>query len=345
MSSGLINKLRRNIGLRLSLWYVLLFSVSCAVLFTLTYYLLSAAAEDRDREVIDARLKEAVVIFENSGVRGLQDWVQYQSPKLQKLLFVSVENLSGSVTFVNVPEEWVNFSAKPDEWEDRRDRQGGLLRIPRDEENELLLKSVLLPDGTTLTIGRSTYTREVLLKLLRHSFLLVGSVTVILGFFAGNLFAYRAMRPIRQIVADAIPASAGPRLERLSLAEVALITDPRPRWRSQTAPQLAIGAPPRFVPLAELQHGYGVRLLNAARHEGLAARTRVALNQRGWKSVTIGDSARVRQHSLVLYSEANEQAARRLATHFGFWIAREARPGPLTVLLGRDWVKRSQARA
>ena len=155
----------------------------------------------------------------------------------------------------------------------------------------------------------------------------------------------KPIAPIRQIVADAIPASAGPRLERLSLAEVALITDPRPRWRSQTAPQLAIGAPPRFVPLAELQHGYGVRLLNAARHEGLAARTRVALNQRGWKSVTIGDSARVRQHSLVLYSEANEQAARRLATHFGFWIAREARPGPLTVLLGRDWVTRSHARA
>jgi hypothetical protein len=179
---------------------------------------------------------------------------------------------------------------------------------------------------------------------------------------------------IRQIV-EAAPLKVGPRLERLSLGEVALLTDPRPRWRSEAsqvaigtrprsaslrevalvpdprprwrneARQVAIGAAPRFVPLAQLQGNYGLRLLNAARHEGLAARTRLALHQQGWKSVTIGDSARIRQRSLVLYSEKTEKAARRLAAQFGFWIAKEARPGPLTILLGRDWATRSQSRA
>lgn len=148
----------------------------------------------------------------------------------------------------------------------------------------------------------------------------------------------------RRIIADAEPMKVGPRLERLSMGEVALLTDPRPSWRTQ-ASQVAVGTPPRFVSLAELQRGYGVRLLNAARHDGLAARTRLALNRQGWKSVTIGDSARIRERSLVLYSEKTEQAARRLAAQFGFWIAREARPGPLTILLGRDWANRSQSRA
>ena len=148
----------------------------------------------------------------------------------------------------------------------------------------------------------------------------------------------------RLIVAEAAPLKVGPRLERLSMGEVALLTDPRPRWRDQ-ARQVAIGTRPRFVALAELQRSYGVRLLNAARHEGLAARTRLALNRQGWKSVTIGDSARIRQRSLVLYSEKTEKAARRLAAQFGFWIAREARPGPLTILLGRDWANRGQSRA
>jgi hypothetical protein len=148
----------------------------------------------------------------------------------------------------------------------------------------------------------------------------------------------------RQIIAEATPLKVGPRLERLSMGEVALLTDPRPRWRDQ-ARQVAVGTRPRFVALADLQRSYGVRLLNAARHEGLAARTRFALNRQGWKSVTIGDSARIRQRSLVLYSEKTEKAARRLAAQFGFWIAKEARPGPLTILLGRDWANRSQSRA
>src|SRR5574340_1288738 len=38
---------------------------------------------------------------------------------------------------------------------------------------------------------------------IRRSFLLVGSLTVVLGFLAGAFFAHRAMQPVRQIVATA----------------------------------------------------------------------------------------------------------------------------------------------
>jgi len=168
---------------------------------------------------------------------------------------------------------------------------------------------------------------------------------------------------VHAILSGPPPLRTGPRLERLSLGEVALLTDPRPRWQAEAARWTAIStplrpaplkAPPaqmainnsvRFVPLAELQRSYGVRLLNAARHDGLAASTRMAFNRQGWKAVTIGDAQRVRQKSLILYSERTEPAARRLAAQYGIWIAKEARPGPLTILLGRDWVSRRQARA
>ena len=168
---------------------------------------------------------------------------------------------------------------------------------------------------------------------------------------------------IKAILSGPPPLKTGPRLERMSLGEVALLTDPRPRWQAEAArwtaitrplrpapakappAQMAINSSVRFVPLAELQRSYGVRLLNAARHDGLAASTRTAFNRQGWKSVTIGDAQRVRQKSLILYSERTEPAARRLAAQYGIWIAKEARPGPLTILLGRDWVSRRQARA
>ena len=131
----------------------------------------------------------------------------------------------------------------------------------------------------------------------------------------------------------------GPRLERLSLAEVALVTTAQPRWRAEIVRRTASSTTVRFVPLAELRRSATVRLLNAARRQGLAARTRVALNRKGWDRVTIGDAGRVREKSLILYSPATMSAARRLASEFGMAIARDPRPGPLTILLGRDAVK------
>jgi hypothetical protein len=150
-------------------------------------------------------------------------------------------------------------------------------------------------------------------------------------------------------------AKLGIRLERLSLGEVALLTSGKPQWQPLGVKRSLASTPVNFVPLAResqvrfasltpLRRDTGVRLLNAARHEGLAARTRVALNRGGWKMVTIGDAGRIRQRSLVLYSPATELIARRLAAQYGFGIAKEARPGPLTVLLGRDAVGRTLAR-
>jgi len=176
----------------------------------------------------------------------------------------------------------------------------------------------------------------------------VGSITVKLPEAAPEPapMAERRMAapPALRVVREA-SVRTGPRLERLSLGEVALLTSPRTRWRPDVVREASVSTPIRFAPLAELKQSAGVRLLNAARHEGLAARTRLALNRQGWKNVDIGNSSRIREKSLVLYSAATEQAARRLANKFGFWIAREARPGPLTILLGRDWADRNQARS
>jgi len=131
-------------------------------------------------------------------------------------------------------------------------------------------------------------------------------------------------------------ANSGPRLERMSLGEVALVTTAAPRWRGEVVRQTARSTTVRFVPIQSASREVSVRLLNAARRQGLAARTRMALNGKGWKSVSIGDAARVRQRSLILYSRSNAQAARRLAVELRLGLAREPRPGPLTVLLGSD---------
>ena len=49
MSSGVLESLRRNFAVRLSLWYALLFTLSSLALFLVAYYLLAAAIGSKDQ--------------------------------------------------------------------------------------------------------------------------------------------------------------------------------------------------------------------------------------------------------------------------------------------------------
>jgi hypothetical protein len=131
----------------------------------------------------------------------------------------------------------------------------------------------------------------------------------------------------------AVPASA-PRLERMSRGEVALVTTARPLWRPYAVATNAGSAAIRFVPLRSRDPR--VELLNAARIDRLAARTRSWLVQRGWSAVAIGNAPAVRSRSIILYPASQRALAQRLAAHFGFAMAVRHGGPKVTVLLGRD---------
>jgi signal transduction histidine kinase len=201
MSSGLLDPLRRNIGLRLSLFYALIFTVSSVALLALAYYLLAAAIGSKDREVLEARLKEAAVVYEAGGVNALRGWVRSQPVQVQNTMFVHLVNpLNNSDLVISAPEDWVALKDVPG-WEGFL--KTPYLRIPKNTERDYTLGRVELPGRWFLQIGQTTNSREALLNPVRRSFLLVGSITIVLGFLAGAFFAHRAMQPVRQIVATA----------------------------------------------------------------------------------------------------------------------------------------------
>jgi tetratricopeptide (TPR) repeat protein len=130
----------------------------------------------------------------------------------------------------------------------------------------------------------------------------------------------------------AVERSAGAvRLERLSMREVALVTSTAPRWEARTLAQTATSTTVRF------EKKPAVTLLNAARVQGLAARTRAYLATRGFRGANIGDAPAVRKQSAIVYSTVDATRAERLAAQFGFSL--ERRQGAavgVVILLGRD---------
>ena len=155
--------------------------------------------------------------------------------------------------------------------------------------------------------------------------------------------------------------ATGPRLERASVGEVLLVAMPRPGpLRNTPAPAietqplvriaLAMKDGPRplanpklgvrptalqWLPLKYATGGQNLQLLNAARTDGLAARTRQALLDRGWRKIGIGNARQVLQHSLVLYAPGRAPLGLRIASHFRC-KAVQAPVRSVVVLLGRD---------
>lgn len=154
-------------------------------------------------------------------------------------------------------------------------------------------------------------------------------------------------------VREPVQLRTGPRLQRLSMGEVALLTKDQPAWRTEVVARSRHSVTARFVPLkggsggkrtaqfiplrtAMAANRPNFRLLNAARHQGLAARTRNYLLDRGWRKIAIGDAAQVRSRSVVLYPADRRVLGKRLAAQFGFASEINRGSDEILVLLGRD---------
>src|SRR5213595_3806424 len=73
MSSRPIERSRRSFSLRLNLWYAAFFIFGCFALFLLAYFVLASSIQQKEKEVIRARLEEYRAWYENGGLAGLSE--------------------------------------------------------------------------------------------------------------------------------------------------------------------------------------------------------------------------------------------------------------------------------
>lgn len=115
----------------------------------------------------------------------------------------------------------------------------------------------------------------------------------------------------------------GPRLVRLSLGEVALMTGPGSPFAGERHAADSTIHPP-------------LRILNAARVQGIAARTRGLLASRGVEGAEIGDAPERKSRSELRHAKGDAARARALAARLPFGVTLVERDGPLVLLVGRN---------
>ena len=110
MSSGWTDRLRRTLGFRLALWYSGLFVVSSLVVTILTYALLIASLQQRDRDLIRDTLARFASEYDRGGLAQLNRVIASDARAgRHERLFVRVLARGSEAVFFTMPADWGDF--------------------------------------------------------------------------------------------------------------------------------------------------------------------------------------------------------------------------------------------
>lgn len=198
MSSRWADTLGRTIGLRLAGWYLATFLVSTVVIGLVTYSLLAASLESRDRDVIQSTLREYGARYQSGGLPALADAVEMERRSgRREPLFVRVVGPFRDVLLYSLPEAWGAFdlsqlgeSGSNDVW--------GRVWAP-DRNVALEVATLAVGDGTVLQVGKTTASRSELLAQFRRVLLLGAAVAIGIGLAGGLLLTRSTLKPLRNL--------------------------------------------------------------------------------------------------------------------------------------------------
>ena len=105
MSLKVLRRVRRTIGLRLTLWYSAIFILSSIVLFVITYFFLSASLRQKDQEEVQGRLNDLKAQYRAGGIIALRNDLKFQTyAGKPHIFFVRVAGPNNRSLFVSLPD-------------------------------------------------------------------------------------------------------------------------------------------------------------------------------------------------------------------------------------------------
>ncbi len=193
MPLNLLSGLRKSLSFRLTLWYSAIFIVSSVMLFVLSYVFLTISVRD-NQKIIQSRLKKFAALAENGGipavVQAASDW--------RNRFFVRIVGPEGNTVFMSPPRSWSKFDLQAVQ---QRPIEMGWQYFPSRTDSDVLeVTSVYVPGGYALQVGNDIEDRKEILEDFRQTTLAVMIPIILIGLAGGAFFAFRATRPIRNLI-------------------------------------------------------------------------------------------------------------------------------------------------
>ena len=198
MSLNWLNRARKKLGIRLTLWYSTIFILSSIILFIVSYIFLSSSLEDT-RETVQLKLKEYQSLAEEGGVRAIQEAIGDDSAARRRTSFlVRILDSDDKIVFSSNPRLWQRFDLRP-----LQDRpiEGEWQYFPAKRGGDVLgVTFAYLPNGYLLEVGKNIEDRNKILGHFRDTLAGVMIPMILIGLAGGAFLAFRSLRPIRNLI-------------------------------------------------------------------------------------------------------------------------------------------------
>ncbi len=202
MFSAMLKQLLHNTGFRLACWYSAIFISSSILLFILVYFPLRSAIIENDRDMIQAKLKEYALQYQESGFKWMLNEIRMeQGHNAEHGFLVRLTDSDGMVLSQAVPVSWRDFdrTAIPAPGAADGEIHWHSLRY-NNNRDELEIASIRLADHHLLQVGKGAEEMERLLAHFRDIFTGIMLPVILIGFAGGFFLSYRALRPIRDLI-------------------------------------------------------------------------------------------------------------------------------------------------
>jgi signal transduction histidine kinase len=194
-----LNRMRKSISFRITIWYSILFPLSSILVFGLIYFLLSSYVDRKDSQILDAKLEEYTNQYVAGGTQALSDEIRVDRKTDKRIsFFVRIAGRDNTTLYLSVPKSETTSDYKYLEAHKPHARWIDLIMGSADKATEV--RSSRLPDGFLLQVGKSVTNREVLLEQFREIFAGIMIPVILLGFAGGAFLSYRALQPIHALI-------------------------------------------------------------------------------------------------------------------------------------------------
>ena len=192
--------LRGALGLRIALWYAVIFVASAFALVAVTYVLLAASLRAYDRDTIESALLQYARAYVRGGVRGIATEIREGDLAVSPgPLFVRTLGPRQEVVFFSMPEQWRRFDLSQLETPRLSGEQAWATLSTGDGGDELEVASVRLPDGVLLQVGKSTERRRELLERFRLVLFVDLGLVLLVALAGGALVTWSGLQPVRAL--------------------------------------------------------------------------------------------------------------------------------------------------
>jgi signal transduction histidine kinase len=202
MSSKALRLIVKTLGFRLTLWYSSLFILSSTLLFGAAFFLVSSTIREYDYQIVQTKTDEYALMDHTDGLTALMHRVRLEEENnLESGIFVRLSDSQNKTLLSIIPHQWKDLDVKkleavPVSFSGEQWRSS----VPRDRGDALVVISRRLSNGSILQVGKRPEKRGKLLESFSTIFAGILIPVVLIGIAGGSFLAFRALRPIRDLI-------------------------------------------------------------------------------------------------------------------------------------------------